>query len=152
SSITLEKFRDMADQAANQTAAISPLQAVSIVIFTISTNASLFAYTLVLVILFAYFKEFKSNFYVFVISLAIADIGFLMVVLFYCVPCAVLKRDIWPSVPSAVGIFESISYFGQCTHLTFIAAYRFIYACVSGTKHPLLEKILNSRPAIVAWL
>lgn len=144
---------DQANQTFNGTDHISlTLQYLATTVFALTSLTGLLAYVLVLTVFFAYFRDFKSNFYCIVISLSAADISFLSLTLFYVVPCTILQRHIWAPYDYWAGVLECLAYISQCTHLTFIAINRLAYATASSANPKLLDTIFHDSRMVAFWI
>lgn len=135
---------------------LQPLQIIASVSFMTISLISLLTYILVLCILFLYFKEFKSNFYCVQISLALSNMAYLILLLFYAIPSTLLQKDIFENIPylsdTVIGAIQGTCYYSQCIHLTYIAINRLAYACVSNNHKSILEKIFNNPWSVCSWI
>uniref|UniRef100_A0A915IS28 G-protein coupled receptors family 1 profile domain-containing protein n=1 Tax=Romanomermis culicivorax TaxID=13658 RepID=A0A915IS28_ROMCU len=92
----------------------------------------------------------KNTFYLMIISLSIVDMLYLTETLFYSLPCALARRIFLGAIfDRVVGHVDTITWFGQCSHVCFIAFNRFRFTCNTS-----LEKFddVFSKTKTLMWL
>lgn len=115
----------------------------SVVIQSVLIVPGLVLYTVSLAGLVAAYKLTKNSFYLLMISLAVADIGYLCETLFYSVPCIVLQTAIFGTVMERiVGHMDTTTWFLQCSHLLFISINRLRF--VAGSNLQTFDKVFSS--------
>lgn len=121
--------------------------ALAITIGLLSSTSFLLYFTVWIVICFNY-KQFKSTFYLLVMSAGIPDMISLTIPFGYCVPLLVLQKHFNRTVAAVIGIGESFISQLQILHIAAIAMNRLIF-CSSKTFLQYHNSIGNKKKTLV---
>lgn len=95
---------------------------------------SLLFYFIVWLSIVLRYSELQNAFYLYVISAGVADMGFQLINLLYCIPCILFQKDVLKSdfAIFAIGFIQAFLWQSQAMYALFIAVNRCAYAATKS--------------------